>query len=191
MDPTEAAAPCEAIKLRPFLVELLAGFEQSARARHLTLDALVFLEEMNGDSSMLHRLLAGLVGEALRRAPVGTHVTVVVSPGKGHTEFRIADEGAGRRAEAPGLGFDADAANGAQLSVTETDSGTVVCLAFPGDLQSGTHRPFGVDGLTTGDAGKAKPISARHASGTYARAGALVSTPPNDDASDTARESGK
>ena len=98
MDPQQAVAERETIKLRPFAAALLADFEIDVRARHLTLDALVFLDQINGDASLLRRLLTDLVGEALRRAPTGTNIAVVVSPLVALAEFRITDEGAGRTA---------------------------------------------------------------------------------------------
>jgi K+-sensing histidine kinase KdpD len=191
MNPTQANAEREPIKLRPFVGALLADFEILARARHLTLDALVFLEEINGDASLLRRLLTDLVGEALRRAPAGTTVSVVVSPREGQAEFRIADEGAGMTAEALDRAFDADAAHGGRLSVTETDDGTVVCLAFPSNVGNAAAIQLNVDGKAARGVAKAKPAVARSASGIYARACELADTTSSGAVSRPARASGR
>lgn len=136
----------EPIKLRGFVEGVLADFEVLAKSHHVTLNALVFSDEVQADVGLLRRALTGLVAGALRRAPTGTDVSLVVSAHGGNTEFRVADEGAGVPAEAldsvgdgvrdEGSGLTvcrrAVEADGGRLSVIETAAGTVVCLALAG-----------------------------------------------------------
>ncbi len=150
MEPhVEPRAEVKTLNLHGLVCELMADFAPSARARDLSLDALVFCEHMGADADLLRRLLSGLVSEALRRAPPGTVVTVIVSPRVGHIEFRVADEGSwlppevrekvcdvgdGRfRYSGVGLTFCklAAEAHGGWLSVRQTHAGTVVCLGLP------------------------------------------------------------
>ena len=170
---------------------MLADFEIDARARHLKLDALVFLDQINGDASLLRRLLTDLLGEALRRAPAGTNVAVVVSPREGQAEFRITDEGAGMTAEARDRALDVGAAHGARLSVTETADGTVVCLAFPCDIGNAAATQLTVDGRATHGVATAKPARPRSKSGVYERAGQLASMLTSGGVSRPARTSGR
>lgn len=163
MAPTPASgiARLETIKLRSFIEALLADFELAAGARRVALDGLVFSDELKTDAGVLRRVLTGLVGGALRRAPAGTNISLVVSPRGSHTEFRVADEGAGiavgtrervfdtgadgLSGDASGLKFcmQAAQAHGGELSVVETDTGTVVCLAFPNQLAANADEPAG------------------------------------------------
>lgn len=180
MSQTHDVVRHETIKLRGFVDGVLADFEMVARARHVTLNALVFSDEVKADASLLHRLLTSLVGGALRRTPTGTNVSLVISPCGRYTEFRVADEGAGIAAEpregavnaARGSGGDgsgltfcrlAAEAHGGRVSVAETDAGTVVCLALP---SSATAVP--------GGGPEAKRKSSRSESGVYARDGELA-----------------
>lgn len=188
MTPTQG--PAELIALRPFVAALLADFESHAIARHLTLDALVFLRELKGDATSLRRLLSDLMAEALRRAPAGTNVSLVVSPHEGQAEFRIADEGAGMTAEVRDRAFDITAAHGARLSVTEADDGTVVCLAFPSEVGNAAAIQLTVEGKAPPGLAKTKPALARFSSGVYARAGALSSTASSGAVSRPVRASG-
>lgn len=158
----------ENIDVRAFIETLLAEFEVSAQSRHVTLDALVFSDALELDPTLLWCLLTDLVDDALRRAPTGTHVSLVVSQRGPYTEFRIADEGAGVALEPTDSVFDAGGsreasaairrcrstaeAYGGHLSVAEMNSGTVVCMGFPtlfdarprfGPAESGTFRQAG------------------------------------------------
>lgn len=151
MTPTHDVVHHETIELRVFVEALRWDFQASARARHVTVDALVFSDRLEGDPSLLRRMLIGLVGAAVGRAPAGTNVSLVVSPRERYTEFRVADEsvGASPRGDASVVPFyrAAAEAQGGRLSVAETDSGTVVCLAFPTGIELGarglaTHFPL-------------------------------------------------
>ncbi len=160
MIPTHYVVHHDPIKLRAFVESLLAEFESSAQARHVGLDALVFSDTLKGDVSLVRQLLTGLVGEAVRRAPAGTNVSLVVSPHGRYIEFRVADEGPGIAVGTRPKGLDAGAgglredgsgltrcmlaaeANGGRLSVAETDAGTVVCLALPSQVgRSASNQP--------------------------------------------------
>ena len=85
----------QTIKVRAFVEALMPDLELSARTRRVRLEALVFSDELKADANLLRRLLTVLIGEALRRAPSETIVTLVVSPCGRHTEFRVADQRAG------------------------------------------------------------------------------------------------
>ena len=183
----------QVIKLRAFVVALLAELEASARARHVRLDALVFSEELEADAGVLRLLLTSLVTGALQRAPAGTNVSLVVSPRDGYTEFRVADEGAGiavelrdnvlqagagaSRNDGAGLTFGklSAEANGGRLSVVETNNGTVVCLAFPSGVGPAASRPSGEGEAARGPATTFGPRLARSDSGIYERAAGLAS----------------
>jgi CheY-like chemotaxis protein len=163
MIPTHDVARHEAIELRVFVDALRSDFETSARARHIRLDSLVFSDRLEGDASLLRRLLIGILSTAVRRAPDGTNVCLVVSPREHFTEFRVADEGAGSRRDDSTIQFYrvVAEAHGARLSVAETSSGTTVCLAFP----------TGVD--TTGP----RPTKVRSRSGTFLRGSDFATLP--------------
>jgi hypothetical protein len=191
MTAIQAVRGRETIKLGPFLRALLAEVEIGARARHVTLDALLFLEEIKGNARLLRRPLLVLVGEALRRAPTGTNVTVVVSPRERQAQFRVAGEGAGMSAEARDRALEATAACGAQLSVTETDERTVACLSVPWEARGTSAREISVRGKTTPGIAKTRRALARHESGVYARAGEPKSKPAGGAAPRRARASGK
>ena len=184
----------ESIKLRPFVEALLADFDSRAQARHVTLDALVFSDVLEADAGLLRRLLARLVGDALRRAPAGTTVSLVVSPRGRYTEFRVADERTGILAETCENGCDADASgfrrdgfgltfcrvaaetHGGRLSVTESDAGTVVCLAFPSQVRTTAATQSGVDAAATNEETESEGSVARRESGIYAQATAAPPT---------------
>jgi CheY-like chemotaxis protein len=144
MNPIQDPVLRETIKLRAFVRTVLTDFEASARARYVTLDGLVFSEELEADAELLRRLLEYLVGYALRRAPAGTNVSLVVSPLGRHTEFRVADEGGGILLDAGGaiagseLAFCRTAAEerGGWLTVLETNEGAIVCLALPDEVEA-------------------------------------------------------
>jgi CheY-like chemotaxis protein len=158
MAPTYDVVRHETIELRGFVSGLMADFQMAAHSRHVVLDALVFADEIKADASLLRRLLTGLLGGALRRAPAGTNISLVVSPSGRYTEFRVADEGAGvvetreavfdngagsMLADGSGLTFcrSAAEANGGGLSVVEMDLGTVVCLSLPSDVDARAQVP--------------------------------------------------
>lgn len=183
----------ESIKLRPFVEALLADFDKRAQARHVTLDALVFSDVLEADIGLLRRLLARLVGDAVRRAPAGTSVSLVVSPRGRYTEFRVADERASTAAvrekvcdaDACGLGGDglgltfcrvAAEAHGGRLSVVECDAGTVVCLAFPTQARTSAATQSGVDVVAASEVVESERSPARRESGIYAQADELPST---------------
>jgi CheY-like chemotaxis protein len=189
MDPTLDIAPRQTIGLRGFVEGLLAQFQPRARERHVTLDALVFTEEVQADTSTLQPLLATLVEGSLRRAPAGTNVTLVVSPRGPYTEFRVADEGSGMPGERGSLSDGevptapqdsaplasyrrAVEAGGGHLSVTENDEGTVVCLALPSSAGPAATDPWCVE-----DAGpRRRPETtglSRSPSGIHVRANAV------------------
>jgi CheY-like chemotaxis protein len=130
--------------LHQLLDGLLVDFQIGASARHVTLDALVFGGALEVDAGVVRPLLTSLLDQALRRAPRGTSVTVVVSPRHGYTEIRIADEGS-QKEHVPGEGQRQNAldlrqsiraaeAAGGRLWLPETANGTVVCLALPGGI---------------------------------------------------------
>jgi CheY-like chemotaxis protein len=182
----------ETIKVRPFVEALLEQFETSARTRRVTLDALVFSDELELDPALLRRLLTDLVGDALRRAPAGTSVSVVVSRRGAFTEFRVADEGAGIAVQAPERIFKAGAgglrevgavltlcrlaaeAHGGRLSIAETDRSTVVCLAFPSLVNPAPETLAGIQGAETLSATQGKRRFAPSESGTFTQAGELA-----------------
>jgi CheY-like chemotaxis protein len=143
MTPTHDVARHEAIELRVFVDALRSDFETSARARHIRLDSLVFSDRLEGDASLLRRLLIGILAAAVRRAPDGTNVCLVVSPREHFTEFRVADEGTSSRRDDSTIQFYrvVAEAHGARLSVAETSSGTTVCLAFPTGVETTVPRP--------------------------------------------------
>lgn len=140
-----AARPAaqQRIQLRDFVDDVLGALQHQARWRHVTLSGLVFAPAMEADPSALRSLLSALVDAALKRAPAGTNVTVVVSPRGESVEFLIADEG-------PGLALDSSSSPaeplgstrqraakeaGGLLSVRENDAGTVVSLNVPSTLR--------------------------------------------------------
>lgn len=156
MTSTRDVTPHEIIDLRVFVEALRSDFETRARVRQIRVDCLVFSDRLEGDASLLRRLLIGLIAIAVRRAPAGTNVCLVVSPREQFTEFRVADEGTGSRRDDSAIQlYRATAeAHGARLSVAETSSGTTLCLAFP-----------------TGDATQEPRVPSRvpSQSGTFAR----------------------
>ncbi|HEX2874575.1 MAG TPA: hybrid sensor histidine kinase/response regulator [Polyangiaceae bacterium] len=123
----------------------------------VTFEALSFADELEVDPSLLRRLLVSLIEHALRRAPEGTKVILVVSPRPDCTEFRVADEGAPlpldtrKRVFAPpavgqhehGLALTScrlvAEAEGGCLWIADTATGAVVCLALP-TAASSSHR---------------------------------------------------
>jgi CheY-like chemotaxis protein len=137
MTPIHDVVRHETIELPVFVEALRSDLETSARARDIWLDSVVFSERLEGDASHLRRLLIGLITVAIRRAPAGTNVCLVVSPREQVTEFRIADEGRGSREDDSAIQFyrAAAEAHGARLSVTDTSSGTTMCLAFPAGVE--------------------------------------------------------
>jgi CheY-like chemotaxis protein len=138
MTPTREVVRHETIELPVFVEALRSDLDTSARARDVRLDSVVFSERLEGDTSHLRRLLIGLIAVAIRRAPAGTNVCLVVSPREQFTEFRIADEGTGSREDDSAIQFyrAGAEAQGARLSVAETSSGTTMCLAFPTGVET-------------------------------------------------------
>lgn len=123
----------------------------------MTFEALTFADELEVDPNLLRRLLVSLIEHALRRAPDGTKVILVVSPRADCTEFRVADEGAPvpldtrKRVFAPpavgqhehGLALTScrlvAEAVGGRFGIADTTTGAVVCLALP-TAASSSHR---------------------------------------------------
>jgi CheY-like chemotaxis protein len=138
MTSTRDVARHEIIELRVFVEALRSDFESRARVRQVRVDCLVFSDRLEGDASLLRRLLIGLLAISVRRAPAGTNVCLVVSPREQFTEFRIADEGTGSRTDDSAIQFyrATAEAHGAHLAVAETSSGTTVCLAFPTGVET-------------------------------------------------------
>lgn len=190
MDPTFDIAQRQTVRLRGFVEGVLAQFQPRARERHVTLDALVFTEEVQADTATLQPLLASLVEGSLRRAPAGTNVTLVVSPRGPYTEFRVADEGSGMVGErgarsdgevskasrdgAPLSSYQrAVEAGGGHISVTENDEGTVVCLALPSSARPTPTDPWRVEDQSTRRRPESGAGSSRSPSGIYVRAHAV------------------
>jgi CheY-like chemotaxis protein len=163
------------INLRALLDGLTADFALSAAPRGVTFEALAFADQLNADPSLVRRLLVSLIDHAMRRAPDGTCVTLVVSPRAGYVEFRIADEG-GRLApdtqqkvlapDATGLqerGFGLTycrlvaKAQGGRFWTGETANGAVVCLALPTAAAPSHPGPARMKSGTQLRAGHAEP----------------------------------
>lgn len=157
MASTRAAPHHEVLRVRDFVETLLAEFEPTALARRVKLDVLIASSEIEIAPTLLLPLLASLVGDALRRAPTGTNVTLAVSRRGLDTEFRVTHEGAGIAVEPNHDGLDAvpggltevsavptlcklaAEAHGGRLTVDETNTSIVVCLSFP-SAPDGTSR---------------------------------------------------
>lgn len=138
------------IDLHAVLDGLRADFSLSARSRGVTFEALSLADELNADPSLLRRLLVSLIDHAIRRAPVGTSVRLVISPSPGYLEFRIEDEGTrlvpdsgrkgppslhavGVRERGFGLTYcqSLAEAQGGRFWLAETATGVVVGFALP------------------------------------------------------------
>lgn len=70
----------QTVRLRPFLNGLVADFASRMSSSSVTFEALTFADELEVDPRLLRRLLVSLIEHALRRAPDGTKVILVVSP---------------------------------------------------------------------------------------------------------------
>ena len=145
------------VELGPLVAEVVSYLGANAEARKLRIETSIGIERIYADADLLRRLLANLIENALRHAPVGTAVTVSSRETEEASELRVADsgpgvplelrerifdpfvqvEGSGRPETRAGRGLGlafcrlAAVAHGGEIYVEDANPGAIFCVAIP------------------------------------------------------------